>query len=114
LTWTREMCRAIAAEVGTATTQLVQTLLDDPVVDRHPRVVRILKLRERVGDARLEAACTRTLRFEDLTYTTLKRILDQHLEGESVAPASSSAPARTFVRSATELLGHLFGGLAWS
>jgi hypothetical protein len=33
LTWTREMCRAIAAEVGTATTQLVQTLLDDPVVE---------------------------------------------------------------------------------
>ena len=114
LTWTREMCRAMAAEVGNATTQLVQTLLDDPVIDRHPRVVRILKLRESVGGGRLEAACTRALRFEDLTYTTLKRILDQHLEAERVAPAPSAAPARTFVRSATELLGHLFGGLAWS
>lgn len=114
LSWTREMCRAMAAEVGPATTQLVQTLLDDPVIERHPRVVRILKLRESVGDGRLEAACTRALRFEDLTYTTLKRILDQHLEGESVTPAPSPAPARTFVRSATELLGHLFGGLAWS
>jgi hypothetical protein len=30
-------------------------LLDDHVLDRHPRVVRILKLRETVGDARLEA-----------------------------------------------------------
>jgi hypothetical protein len=114
LTWTREMCHAMAGEVGTAATQLVQTLLDDHVLDRHPRVVRILKLRETVGDARLEAACARALRFGDLTYITIKRILDQGLEAETVPPSSAPAPARTFVRTASELLGHLFGGVAWS
>jgi transposase len=114
LTWTREMWRAMAAEVGPATTQLVQTLLDEKVLDRHPRVVRILKLRERVGDERLEAACTRALRFDDLTYITIKRILEQGLEAEATPPSPLPAPARTFVRSATELLGHLFGGVAWS
>ncbi len=89
----------------------MQTLLDDPVVDRHPRAVRVLKLRTSVGDARLEAACARALRFGDLTYATLKRILDQRLEAEppQATPAAGAAPARTFVRSASELLGHLFG-----
>jgi len=114
LTWTREMCHAMAGEVGNATTQLVQSLLDDHVLDRHPRVVRILKLRETVGDARLEAACARALRFGDLTYITIKRILDQGLEAEAAPASPAPAPARTFVRSATELLGHLFGGVAWS
>jgi transposase len=114
LTWTREMCRAMAAEVGNATTQLVQSLLDDHVLDRHPRVVRILKLRETVGDERLEAACARALRFGDLTYITIKRILDQGLETEAAPPSPAAPPARTFVRSAAELLGHLFGGAAWS
>ena len=114
LEWTRERCRALAAEVGPETAQLVQTLLDDTVVDRHGRVVRVLKLRERVGDARLEAACARALRFGDLTYRTLKHILDQGLEAEPPPPAPTTPPARTFVRSASELLSHVFGGLTWN
>jgi len=32
-------------------------------------------------------------------------------EQPAVVPA---APARTFVRNAAELLGHLFGGVAWN
>ena len=109
--WTRETCRALAAEVGPATTQFVQTLLEDPVVDRQPRAVRVLKLRASVGAARLEAACARALRFDDLTYATLKRILDHRLEAEPPPPAPVRAPARAFVRTAAELLGHLFGGV---
>jgi len=114
LEWTRERCQALAAEVGPATTELVQTLLADPVVDRHGRVVRVLKLRERVGAERLEAACARALRFGDLTYRTLKHILDQGLEVEAPPSMSTTPPARTFVRSAAELLGHVFGGLTWN
>jgi hypothetical protein len=83
-------------------------------VDRHGRVVRVLKLRERVGDQRLEAACARALRFGDLTYRTLKHILDQGLEAEAAVPAPAPPAARTFVRSAAELLGHVFGGLTWN
>ncbi len=114
LEWTRERCRALAAEIGPATTEFVQTLLNDAVVDRHGRVVRVLKLRERVGAERLEAACGRALRFGDLTYRTLKHILDQRLEAEAPVPPPPPPPARTFVRSAAELLGHVFGGLTWS
>jgi len=114
LEWTRERCHALAAELGPATTELVQPLLADPVVDRHSRVVRVLKLRERVGDGRLEAASARALRYGDLTYRTLTHILDQGLEAEAVPPPAAHPPARTFVRSATELLGHLFGGVTWT
>ncbi|HEU5423360.1 MAG TPA: IS21 family transposase [Nitrolancea sp.] len=114
LLWARELCRVLAVEVGPAATAVVQQLLADPVVDRHSRVVRILRLRETVGDARLEAACARALRYDDLTYATIKRILAQGLEAAERDPTPTVAPARTFVRTAADLLGHLFGGVAWT
>lgn len=108
--WTRETCRALALEVGPATTQLVDTLLADPVLDRLPRVIRVLKLQERVGRQRLEAACARALHFGDLTYRTLTRILDRGLEAEGLPAAPAPTQASTFVRTAAELLGNLVGG----
>src|SRR3954449_5187425 len=108
------MCPAMAAEVGPATAAVVGQLLADPVVDRHSRVVRLLRLRETVGDTRLEAACARALRYDDLTYATIKSILAQGLEAEECAPVPTAAPARTFVRTAADLLGHLFGGVTWN
>ena len=112
--WTPETCRALAAEVGPAMSEVVQTLQADTTIDRHARVVRLLKLRSSVGDGRLEAACARALRFDDLTDATFKRILDQGLDTEPPPASPAPAPARTFARSASELLGHLFGGLVWS
>ena len=111
--WTRATCRELAAEVGPATSALVATLLEDSVVDRHPRVIRVLRLRTPVGDRRLEAACARVLAFGDLRYVTLKRVLDQGLDTQGLAllPVATPTPARTFVRSAAELLGHLFPSL---
>jgi hypothetical protein len=103
----------MAAEVGPACTELVSTLLEDRVVDRHPRAIRVLRLRTQVGDRRLEAACARLLAFGDLRYATLKRVLDQGLDAQEpiLLPVATSTPARTFVRSAAELLGHLFPSL---
>ena len=114
LLWTREMCQAMATEVGPATAAVAHQLLADPVVDRHSRVVRILRLRETVGYTRLEAACARALRYDDLSYATVKRILALGLETEEYGSAPPGAPARAFVRTAAELLGHVFGGLAWN
>lgn len=112
--WTRESCRALAAAVGPATTLLVETLLADPVLDRLPRVIRVLKLSERVGPSRLEAACARALHYGDLTYRTLTRILDQGLETEALPIPPAPVPAGTFIRTADELLGDLMGGAPWS
>ena len=50
--------------------QVVQQLLDDPIVERLPTVRRLVRLRERFGDERLEAACGRAVHFGDPTYAT--------------------------------------------
>lgn len=111
----RDGCRAAAADIGPAISQVVNTWLDDPAVDRLRTAGRLLRLRERYGDVRLEAACARALQFAEPTYATIKRILVGGLEREHPAPQPAAPPpARTFARTAGELLGHLFGGAAWN
>ena len=108
-----DACRVRAADIGPATTEVVETLFADPAVDRLRTVGRILRLEETVGPLRLEAACARALTFAEPTHRTIKHILDQGLDQEPVV-AIPTPPAQTFVRSAVELLGHLFGGSAWN
>jgi transposase len=109
----KDTCGVRAAEIGPATTQVVATLFADPVIDRLRTVGRILALATPFGSERLEAACVRALRCDEITHRTIKAILVQGLDAE-VLPTVVVPPARTFVRSATELLGHLFGGGAWN
>jgi len=92
----------------------VQTLLDDPVVDRLPTAGRLLRLRAQFGDERLEAACQRALAGDDPAYKTVKHILIQKLETEPLPTAATLPPATTFARTADELVGHLAGGELWN
>ena len=112
----REGCQAAAQDIGPATSQTVAELLEDPVVDRLRTAGRLLRLRERYGDERLEAACGRAQQFAEPTYATVKRILINGLEQEATpsAPVPASRPVRTFARATSDLLGHLFGGVAWN
>jgi transposase len=112
----RAGCQAAAADIGPATATFVDRLLADTVVERLPMVRRLLQLRERVGDRRLEAACQRALAFEDVRYKTVKRILKQGLDTEPVTAntQAETPPAQRFVRGAQELLGHLWGGQSWN
>jgi transposase len=114
LTLDREACLVAAAEVGAGTQQVVQGLLDDPIVDRLPMVGRLLKLRQKFGDQRLEAACQRALFFGDPAYKTVKYILTQGLENEPLPIVVTLPAATTFVRSAEELVGDLVGGERWN
>jgi len=94
---------------------VVKRLLDDPVVDRLASAGRLLRLQERFGAERLEAACERALHFADPSYKTVKHILVQGLERQKLTTEPAPSPAaKTFVRSAGELLGHLFGGVTWN
>ena len=114
LTLSRDGCRQEAEKIGPATLQVVQTLLDDPVLDRLPTVGRLLKLGREYGDQRLEAACARALAFADPSYKTVKGILKKGLEYAPAPEAAPSSPATAFVRPLTELLGSWLGGLSWN
>jgi transposase len=109
-----EHCRATATDIGPATRDVVETILGDGVIDRRRTVLRLLRLREPYGDERLERACARALRFDTASYLTVKRILHQDLDQQEQPALAPVAPARTFVRNAGELLGHLFGGGVWN
>ena len=76
----RDTLLQAAQRVGRHTAQAVQQLLDERPLERSQMVQRILRLADRFGAARLEAACERGLYFDDVRYRTLKRILEQGLE----------------------------------
>jgi hypothetical protein len=92
---------------------VVDELLNHRPEDRLRTAGRLLRLGERFGSRRLEAACVRALRFDDLAYVTIKHILEQGLDAEEMPTPEAVPPALTFVRTAAELVGHLVGGAAW-
>jgi transposase len=110
----RENCLAEAEEIGAATHQVVQAMLADPVLDRLPSAGRLLRLRQRFGEERLEAACQRALAFGDPSYKTVKRILTQGLEYDPQDLPVSLPPATIFSRSADELVGALKEVETWN
>jgi transposase len=114
LTLNREECVEKAAEIGPMTLQVVHALLDDPVLDRLPTAGRVLRLYEKFGDERLEAACQRAIYFDDPAYKTIKRILKLGLENEPFPVTVSSPEASLFVRSADELVGDLLENAPWN
>ena len=82
--------------------------------DRLRTAGRLLRLAERFGPQRLEAACARALRFDDPAYMTVKRILEQGLDTQELPATKPAPPAQVFVRTPAELVGHLQGGISWT
>jgi transposase len=110
---TRAACRQQASEIGPATGEVVEALLDHRPEDRLRTAGRLLRLGDRFGPKRLEAACARALRFDDPAYMTIKRILEQGADLEERPDTDSAPPALTFARPPAELVGHLAGGVSW-
>ena len=110
---TRDACRQQASEIGSATRKVIDGLLDHRPEDRLRTAGRMLRQADRFGPERLEAACARALRFDDPSYMTIKRILEQGLDLEELPVTDSPPPAVTFARPSAELVGHLAGGTAW-
>jgi len=110
----RADCQTCAEKIGPATTQVVATLLADPVVDRLPGVGRLLRLRHKYSDEYLEAACARALIFDDPTYRTVQGILIKGLSRTPLPEVPQVVPAEMFVRSSEELLGAALGGETWN
>ncbi len=110
---TRDTCRQQASEIGSATRKVIDGLLDHRPEDRLRTAGRLLRLGDRFDPKRLEAACARALRFDDPSYMTIKRILEQGLDLEELLVTELPSPALTFARPPVELVGHLAGGVSW-
>ena len=110
----RESCWQEACAIGPGVQQVIETILSDPVMERLPSAGRLLRLRTRFGDERLEAACQRALAFGDPGYKTVKRILAQGLEQEPVPVPMELPSVTTFARRTDELVGSLAEVSSWN
>lgn len=90
---TPEWCREKAEGVGPACLAVVSTLLDARPLDNLRAVQSLMGLVEKVGQERLEAACTRALHFGDARYRRVKSILAAGLEKERLTEEEPPAPA---------------------
>jgi transposase len=97
-------CRQVAARLGAATGQVVETLLGDRPLYRLRSVQAILRLEETVGADRLEAACARALYFDDPSYRRIKAILNAALDREPLPEQAPDVPEQKhlFARSGDE------------
>jgi hypothetical protein len=111
---TRESCLAQAAELGPAVQQTIEQILADPVLDRVHQAGRLLRLSEKYGNQRLNAACQRALDYGDPAYKTVKGILKQNLDQEDPPIPVQIPSARTFSRQPEELVGALAEVPTWN
>jgi len=103
----RGWCVEQATRIGPACGQFIAQLLADRIVERLRAAQSTLRLAERYGTTRLEAACRRALAHDSLFYRTVKTIL---VGGHDQAPlitaaASPYARGARFVRDAEDLFG---------
>jgi hypothetical protein len=91
-------CRTQATLVGPACEALIGELLAVNVLFRLRQAQGVLRLGQRLGDARLEAACRRALTAGDGSYMTVKGILAAGVEHEPVQPALPGLDAPAWLR----------------
>lgn len=85
---TRAVCLERAQALGEAAAAVMAEVLSHDTMQRLRKAQAILRLGEKYGVQRLEAACRRALVFDNLEVRTLKNILAQGLDSESVTVSS--------------------------
>lgn len=83
-----------AASRGAAIGTYAGRLLDSPLPwTRMRQVYRLLRLADRYGEPRVEAACARALAVEVVDVTRVSRMLERGLEGDEMHSVSRPEPA---------------------
>lgn len=104
---TPERLRQQALQIGPSTGKLVEEMLADHPVDRLRGAQGIVRLSDKYGPARLEAACARALVFDQVAYRSVASILRQGLENTPLpAEAFSAGPVpkrAAFARPVSEI-----------
>jgi len=72
-----QWCLKQAEEIGPACLQLIRQLFAHRVLDNLRAAQGVVRLGDRYGKQRLEAACARALAFESPRYRTVKTILEK-------------------------------------
>lgn len=109
VTRNREYCRHEASLVGPRCAEVVEALLAERPLDRLRSVQGILRLAEKHGGSRVEAACARALRYGDPSYVRVKKILAAGMD--AVEPGSPvgqpSLPVYEYARGIEEFFGEV-------
>lgn len=103
-------CLKRAAQIGPATHELIGRLLEERPLDRLRTAQGILRLSDKYSARRLEAACSRALLFDEVSYGAVKRILHRKLDLTSPLPPAPASQLSTqsllFVRPWTDFFGN--------
>jgi hypothetical protein len=91
-------CLAKAEHIGRHCRLVIERLFADRVLDNLRAAQGVIRLSEKHGDARLEAACERALSFDDARYRTIKTILARGLEQQEKAAAADALKDDLYAR----------------
>jgi transposase len=75
-----QWCLKLALQIGPACHAMVHTMFSDHVLIRLRAVQGVLRLKQKYGDVRLEAACSRANHYGTPGYKVVKRILEKGLD----------------------------------
>ena len=87
-----QWCLKQAQTIGPACHHLIKTLFRDRVLDNLRAAQGIIRLSERYGPQRLEAACDRALAFDNPRYRSVKSILEKGLDQRKQPTETSTDP----------------------
>jgi len=101
---TPDWCREQAKLTGPAIANAVEAILEVHALHRLRQAQGVLRLGDKYGTRRLDAACERALAFGDPAYRTIKTILERGLEREAEPGAVQGSLAGAYLRGVEEIL----------
>ena len=87
-----QWCLKQAQRIGPSCHRLIKTLFSDRVLDNLRAAQGIIRLSERYGARRLEAACDRALAYDNPRYRSVKSILEKGLDQHKHPDETSTDP----------------------
>lgn len=90
-----DWCLKEGEQIGKHTEAVVTTFITDPVRDLLRSAQGVLSLKKTYGSNRLENACQRAIHFNSVTFKTIKKILVDGLDSQSLGSPNTPATLQT-------------------
>ena len=101
-----QWCLKQAEQIGPDCHRLIRRLFNHKVLDNLRAAQGVIGLGKKYGPARLEAACTRALYFENVKYRAVKSILNQGLDQTPLSGRPNVIPLRSAYTGKGRFLRH--------